>query len=323
MASYKRHPACGGTVATRRSLLALLTLLAVSATGCGGARSGPTVQGPAPTPTFTAVDEQRRLSEEQRAALAEAGFHTEGLLQGLPTDCRLAEGTAGGDGHVVSEIVAELGGDVARGPMVAVEASDDTTLLATTLVATDWSVGEAAVWAVDGNTAAITAANALAGELTTFELEPITMTAGTPASSVMGGAVDCSWIVADVTHTDPPELEPEMRPDLLALDPPRAEPGQLLAMRFPEGTMRGVAFQLDRRTGEGWEPVAWMTSDGNGGEPITVPAFTEGYAVEDVGVGGPGPDHVRLPDDVPSGEYRVCTANAGDEFCAPLEIVTG
>jgi len=33
-----------------------------------------------------------------------------------------------------------------------------------------------------------------------------------------------------------------------------------------------------------------------------------------------GPDRVALPGDLQSGEYRVCTANAGDEFCAPLTI---
>lgn len=264
-----------------------------------------------------------QLTEEQRAALAEAGFHTEGLLQGLPIDCRLAEGVAGPDQRVVSQIIAELGPDVSRGPLVAVDASDGTTLLAASLMAADGSVGDAAVWVVDGDASAITAANTRAADITTFGLEPITMTADTPASLIMGEAVDCSWVVADVTHADPPEPEPQMRPDLLVLDPRGAEPGQLVAMRFPEETMRGVAFQLDGRTGEGWEPVAWMTSDGNGGEPVTVPAFTEGYGVEDVGVGGPGPDHVRLPDDVPPGDYRICTANAGEEFCAPLEVVTG
>ncbi len=63
-----------------------------------------------------------------------------------------------------------------------------------------------------------------------------------------------------------------------------------------------------------------MTSDANGGDPVTVPADSDGYGVEDVGVGGPGPDHVRLSDGLAPGAYRICTANAGDEFCAPLTI---
>lgn len=33
------------------------------------------------------------------------------------------------------------------------------------------------------------------------------------------------------------------------------------------------------------------------------------------------PDHVRLPDDANPGSNRICTANAGDDICAQLEIV--
>lgn len=300
----------------------LLVLVAVVAAACGGARSELAAQGPEPTPRFTAVDEQMQLTEEQKAALAEAGFHTEGLLQGLPTGCRLAEGAAGPDGRSADQIVADLGPEVSRGPLVAVDGSDGSTLLATTLVAGDGSMADTAAWVVDAGGAVIIAANSLAADLTTFELEPVDTAADAPASYALAEAADCSWVLADVTHADPPEPEPQMRPDLLVLDPAKVEPGQLVAMRFPEETLRGVAFQLDRRTGGVWMPVAWMTSDGNGGEPFTVPAFTEGYGVEDVGVGGPGPDRVRLPDDASPGDYRVCTANAGEDFCAPLEIVT-
>jgi hypothetical protein len=306
-------------VITWRSLLVLVVVVGAA---CGGSGSELAAPDPGPAPRLTAVDEQVQLTEEQRDALAEAGLHPEGLLQGLPTSCRLAEGGAGPAQRSAERIVAGLTAEVPRGPLVAADASDGATVLATTLVATDGAVADTAVWVVDGD-ATITAANALAADLTVFELELVDTAAETPVASALAAATDCSWVVADVTHVDPPEPEPQMRPDLLILDPANAAPGQLVAMRFPEQTSRGVAFQLDRRTADGWTPVAWMTSDGNGGEPATVPAFTEGYGVEDVGVGGPGPDHVRLPDDVSPGDHRICTANAGEDFCALLEIVTG
>lgn len=299
----------------------LLVLAAVLTAGCGMAGFGITGQGPEPTHGFTAVDGQMDLSEEQRAALAEAGFHSEGLLQGLPTGCRLAERVDRPDREPVERIVAQLG-SVPRGPLVAVDASDGSTVVATTLVAANGSVGETAAWMVD-NGARVRAANRPAADLTTFEFAPIATAGDGPPSTALAEATDCSWALADVTHADPPEPEAQMRPDLLVLDPSMAEPGQLLAMHFPEETSRGIAFQLDRRESGSWVPVAWMTSDGNGGEPVTVPVSTEGYGVEDVGVGGPGPDHVRLPDDVAPGDYRICTANAGEEFCAPLEVVDG
>lgn len=299
----------------------LLLLVAVLTAGCGVARPEITGQGSEPTHGFTALDEQMDLTEEQRAALAEAGFHSEGLLQGLPTSCRLAERVAGPDREPAGRIVAELRG-VPRGPLVAVDASDVSTVVATTLVAADGSVDETAAWTVDDG-ATVSAANRLGADLTTFGFAPIATAGDGPASTALAEATDCSWALADVTHVDPPRPEAQMRPDLLVLDPSTAEPGQLLAMHFPEETSRGIAFQLDRRESGNWLPVAWMTSDGNGGEPATVSVTTEDYGVDDVGVGGPGPDHVRLPDDVAPGDYRICTANAGEEFCAPLEIVDG
>jgi len=126
-----------------------------------------------------------------------------------------------------------------------------------------------------------------------------------------------------ITEPEPapePEPDPAMRPELLIIEPAEASAGELLALLFPEETMRGIAFHLDRSDGDGWTTTYLMTSDGNGSEPATVPVGTEGYGWEDVGVGGLGPDHVRLPGDATTGSYRVCTANALDDFCAPLEI---
>lgn len=94
-------------------------------------------------------------------------------------------------------------------------------------------------------------------------------------------------------------------------------------MHFPQETMRGVAFQLDRRTEAGWETVYWLTSDGGaGGRPVSIRVGAEGnWGWPDVGIRGPGPDRVLIPDGIEPGSYRICTANAGDEFCAPLNVI--
>jgi hypothetical protein len=44
-------------------------------------------------------------------------------------------------------------------------------------------------------------------------------------------------------------------------------------------------------------------------------------AVEDIGVGGPGPDRVPIPDVAEPGSYRICTGNAAENICAPIEVV--
>jgi len=50
------------------------------------------------------------------------------------------------------------------------------------------------------------------------------------------------------------------------------------------------------------------------------PLDAEGIGFPDIGVGGPGPDRVPIPDVAEPGDYRICTGNARDEFCTPIEI---
>lgn len=315
-ASYDHPPSRGSAIIDRHALLAVL---ATGLVACGGQTGTGSTSQPSGSPAgFGVVDEQMALTTEQRAALAEAGFHTEGLLQGVPTTCRIVEGTD--EDLPVGQIVTAMDSGASRGPLVAVDAGEDTTLIGVTLVTSDGAVGSAAVWTVDLPERTITAANELAADLTGHHLVPVDTAGETAVASAMAEVTDCSWVAADVTHVDPPAPEPQMRPDLLRPDPPRAVPGQLVALHFPEQTSRGIAFQLDRRTGGSWTTVAWMTSDGNGDDPVTVTALADGYGYPDVGVGGPGPDHVRLPQDLLAGRHRICTANAGEEFCAALDI---
>ena len=116
----------------------------------------------------------------------------------------------------------------------------------------------------------------------------------------------------------------EMRPDLLVIDPTTAAPGEVVALTFPEETTRGILFVLEKRVGDTWVNRFYLRSDGPGeGWQMSWHAAdaAEGMAVEDIGVGGPGPDHVPIPEPAEAGNYRICTGNAGADFCAPIEIV--
>lgn len=53
----------------------------------------------------------------------------------------------------------------------------------------------------------------------------------------------------------------------------------------------------------------------------SAPVGADAFGSIDVGIGVPKPDRGALPSDIRSGEYRVCTASAWDELCAPLTIV--
>jgi len=130
----------------------------------------------------------------------------------------------------------------------------------------------------------------------------------------------CAGSSSDL-EPDPPQPARALRPDLMAVDPDPAAPGELVSLTFPEQTMRGIAFVLQRRIDGGWETSHLMTSNANGVDYMdTAPVDTEAFDVIDVGIGGPGPDSVRLPDGLAAGEYRICTDNAGDEFCAQIQI---
>ncbi len=113
-----------------------------------------------------------------------------------------------------------------------------------------------------------------------------------------------------------------MRPDLLVIDPEQAAPGDVVALSFPEETTRGILFVLEQRVDDGWVSRFYLTSNGPGaGWQMSWHAADEpGMAVEDIGVGGPGPDNVPIPEIAEPGDYRICTANAGADFCAPIEI---
>lgn len=239
------------------------------------------------------------------------------LLEGVPGDCALLEAA---DPALAEELLASIAADVAHGPLV-IARFQGQAVVATTTYERPGVQGRAAAWTVADGVA--TAINEEADRISSTPVQRIDSAGEDALARAMAEAEDCSWVVADRSAEDPPEPAPSMRPDLLVVEPPVAAPGAEVALRFPQETSRGIAFQLDRRSGDGWQTTHWMSSDANGERyQDTVAAGTEGYGVIDVGVGGPGPDRVVLPADVEPGEYRICTANAGDEFCAPLEITS-
>ena len=116
----------------------------------------------------------------------------------------------------------------------------------------------------------------------------------------------------------------EMRPDLIVADPEVIPPGGIVALTFPEETTRGILFVLEERVGDSWAHRYNLSSDGPG-QPFKMSWHLpddENVAFPDIGVGGGGPDRVPIPETAEPGDYRICTGNAGDEFCTPIEIVT-
>jgi hypothetical protein len=119
----------------------------------------------------------------------------------------------------------------------------------------------------------------------------------------------------------PPDPDAAMRPDLIVADPPIAAPSEFVRLTFPEGTDRGILFALDAATGDGWDRRYMLISDANFGRPRWFLASGDpDVAIEAIGIAGPGPDRILVPDVAPSGNYRICTANAAENFCVAIEI---
>lgn len=294
----------------RTTLLTMAAALVVA--GCGGA--GVDVAAGRGGPIDPTTDE------------AVGDLHDDGLLAGVPDTCRLLEQSERdplppADRDLAAVLVERIGPADGRGPLVGVEDDTGRLTVAATLLDAAGRKGDVAVWELDPATpgTALVARNEAAATRSDVALEPMP----NPVTAAAAEATDCAYVAAERLHPDPPPPEPEMRPELLVIEPSSAAPGDIVELRFPEETMRGVAFQLDAETADGWETRYWLTSDGNGGPPSWVPVGTDGHGWPDVGVGGPGPDRVAIPDDVPPGRYRVCTANAGNDFCAPVEVVAG
>lgn len=240
------------------------------------------------------------------------------LLDGVPDDCRLADEVSDPALRALQDGIDPA---ARRGPLV-VATRGDARVAATTTYGDPVGYGDAAAWVVPDTAAGITAANALAAELADFRLDTVDTAGEDPVAWALASATDCSYVAAaearpDLAPTQPP---PQLRDDLLAVTPDAPTPGSVVEVTFTEDTMRGIAWNLDQRDGDGWTTRFWLVSDGNGGEPDAVPAGTEGYGVPDVGVGGTGPDRVLIPEAAEPGSWRLCTANRGEDICASLEI---
>ena len=125
----------------------------------------------------------------------------------------------------------------------------------------------------------------------------------------------------------PPPVDPwpidgaVMRPEAMFVEPVRARSGDMVAVTYPVGWDRGILYAIDADVGGEWDRRHLLISDANGGRPMWFTLGDADVAVEAVGIGGPGPDRVPIPEGIEPGAYRICTANAGENICTPIEVV--
>ncbi|GAA5151909.1 hypothetical protein GCM10023340_31330 [Nocardioides marinquilinus] len=106
------------------------------------------------------------------------------------------------------------------------------------------------------------------------------------------------------------EQPPSGRPAMIAW-PPIARPGDRIGALFPAEQVRGRAFTLTS------DDVTYYLSSGD------TPTWNErSMPTDDIGITGPGPDPLVVPDVVAPGAYRLCTANAAEQACTGVTVVS-
>ncbi len=120
----------------------------------------------------------------------------------------------------------------------------------------------------------------------------------------------------------PYDPKAEIRLGLISVEPSGVEPGGLVSIFFPDERTRGIHFTLESLTDDGWNLEYHLISDWGGGhEPKNFSIEKmEAIAVEDIGIGGDGPDVALIPTDIDPGEYRLCTGNSRPNICTRLTI---
>lgn len=118
----------------------------------------------------------------------------------------------------------------------------------------------------------------------------------------------------------------QMHPDLLEVTSSPAYPGQTAKVRFPEESPRGVPWVLEEQDGDAWRARWFLTAAAEGYDAGSVPNWQaaddpEGFGWGDVGITGPGPDTLVIPDEATPGTYRLCTVNSPENIRTTLEIV--
>jgi hypothetical protein len=158
------------------------------------------------------------------------------------------------------------------------------------------------------------------------------LTACEPDATDSAGSVNGANRPETAKTTTSPTVDAKWRGSM-TITPAAASPRQRIALRFPESSFRGLRFSLAAWNGQGWELRYYLLSvtpasesyglRGSGGP---APGW---WRVEDdggrgwpaIGISGPGPDFVMIPNTASPGAYRLCTANASSsEACALVTV---
>jgi hypothetical protein len=121
----------------------------------------------------------------------------------------------------------------------------------------------------------------------------------------------------------PHDATADFRPASMVANREVAAPGGIVELTYPDEMVRGILYVLEEEVGSTWAYRYGLISGGEDGgvSPEWFVPGDEDVAIPDIGVVGPGPDRVRIPEVAAPGSWRICTGNAGENICVRIEIV--
>ena len=96
--------------------------------------------------------------------------------------------------------------------------------------------------------------------------------------------------------------------------------GSTFDLHFPQSTVRGLGFMLERPVDGSWVLAYQLVSAQLGGQPSWAEADVV-IEVPALGITGPGPDVLIVPISAPPGDYRLCIDLESAYACIPIEIL--
>jgi hypothetical protein len=102
-----------------------------------------------------------------------------------------------------------------------------------------------------------------------------------------------------------------------------ARPGQVVDLTYPLGLGRGLPFYMSRWQEDHWSQPEFLLLSDAGYRKAIGPSWctrSERWGWRQLGVLGPGPDRIKVPDVAEPGLYRICTANTQEPHCVQLTV---
>ncbi|WP_020391785.1 hypothetical protein [Kribbella catacumbae] len=115
-----------------------------------------------------------------------------------------------------------------------------------------------------------------------------------------------------------PTLDPRYQ-GTMTITPATAAPGAEIALTYPAGYGRGIGFVLVQPA-DGKQLYTLIAGRGKTKPSWYSAKDAEGRVIQSIGINGPGPDQLVVPDTAADGTYLLCTANAATKACALLTV---